>query len=99
MAAFISSIDTGLLRLPRNSPFSSCTERVAATMAKRPLPLPPNSTATPRLQAEGGRPRGCKVVLAFQRGGGDRHEFPDVPYTIVRNLANVKDQSWKLLKS
>src|SRR5579864_8165592 len=33
MAAFISSIDTGLLSLPWNSPFSSRTERVAATMA------------------------------------------------------------------
>jgi opacity protein-like surface antigen len=40
MPAFISSIDTGLLRLPWNSPFSSRTERVAATMAIDLFPAP-----------------------------------------------------------
>jgi hypothetical protein len=36
MAAFISSIDIGFFRLPRNSPFSSRTERVPLN-GKSPL--------------------------------------------------------------
>src|SRR5580658_752793 len=52
MAACISSIDTGFLRLPRNRPFSSFTERVAATMLNSRFPTSTNSirspTSTPR---------------------------------------------------
>ncbi len=47
MAAFISSIDTGLGRRSRNSPFNSFTERVAATMANCPFSTSTNSMRSP----------------------------------------------------
>src|ERR1700683_410668 len=66
MAAFISSIDTGFLTLWRNSPFSSCTERVAAIMVNCPFSISTNSTRSPASSPSAERTLAGIVIWPFE---------------------------------
>src|ERR1700733_6746818 len=94
MAAFISSIETGFLRFPCNSPFSSLIERLAGTIANWPLACSTNSRRSPASKPRARRTREGMVIWPFEVRVATAMGFPRIcPYTIVKNIRYVKDSS------
>jgi hypothetical protein len=88
MAAFISSMVTGFLRLPRNNPLSSFTERVAAMIENCPLSVSTNSIRSPASTPKAVRTGFGIVICPLEvtvAAVTDFLSFINIPYSIVRH--------------